>query len=564
MAKIVKELVTKWTYKVSAQDVIKATNQVKRLKKDLLEMRKAASGMHKTEANQAKRAAAGWNRASASIARYRREKIKTAAVGTGGGFFGGIGGVRGRKGGGGGTGGGRMATLASSMGAGALGGLAVGAGGAAAIGGLGVFGILKLAGSYEQAEASMTGMLKSGEKARALLANLSAFAAKTPFQIPQIRELSNQLLAGGFAVKEIIPTLRQLGDVTRGSSDKMARMIFNMIQVRTQGRATGMDMRQFMMAGIPIMDALVKTTGKSAEQLKAMGRAGQISFKIIKDAFAFMTGEQGRFHDGMIIQSRTLFGILSNIGDAFVIIGEDLGREILPKAKEIADAFKEWVAGDGFKDIISHGKNFISSMGLILEGGFSFFKLLGFDSQAAMLAGGAALLLFLAPTTFAITGLLLALQDFANFIKGNGSIIGSFFDLFKGGVIAGIKDIIVGFGMDDEGKTAKERHGMPSLSGLLGGGGQEDAQAAALAKLVAGAKAGKLSSNISSFDTFLDGRIPPSSTGGAAGASTTNSLEQNINIDGSSGAQDTADAILGSAGDIMKMQNNQVKPRRAI
>jgi hypothetical protein len=47
-----------------------------------------------------------------------------------------------------------------------------------------------------------------------MLSELSEFAKKTPFELVGIRQNAKQLLAMGIASKDIIPTLKALGDVS--------------------------------------------------------------------------------------------------------------------------------------------------------------------------------------------------------------------------------------------------------------------------------------------------------------------------------------------------------------
>ena len=77
--------------------------------------------------------------------------------------------------------------LERSLGSGAMDlsrGLVMGlAGVTAGLGALGVAGV-KMAADMEQSEIAFTTMLGSADKAKSFLADLSAFAAKTPFELP--------------------------------------------------------------------------------------------------------------------------------------------------------------------------------------------------------------------------------------------------------------------------------------------------------------------------------------------------------------------------------------------
>src|SRR5690606_28311172 len=69
----------------------------------------------------------------------------------------------------------------------------------------------------------------------------------------------------GFAAKDIIPVMTTLGDsvaVLGGDSDVFGRIAYNLGQIRTQGKATAVDIRQFQMAGLNIYDILKAATGQ--------------------------------------------------------------------------------------------------------------------------------------------------------------------------------------------------------------------------------------------------------------------------------------------------------------
>ncbi len=73
------------------------------------------------------------------------------------------------------------------------------------------------AASYEQNRiAFFEWMLGSADKARGLLKQVSDFARKNPFELPQIVEGTKSLLAYKIAQKEVIPNFKMLGDIISG------------------------------------------------------------------------------------------------------------------------------------------------------------------------------------------------------------------------------------------------------------------------------------------------------------------------------------------------------------
>jgi len=94
-----------------------------------------------------------------------------------------------------------------------VGGIGAVFGGAAA--GAGLFG-LKTASSLEQAQIGFTTMLGSAEKAQTFIAQMTDFAKKTPFEFTDVQTAASQLLAFGFASKDVLPTLTAVGDAAAG------------------------------------------------------------------------------------------------------------------------------------------------------------------------------------------------------------------------------------------------------------------------------------------------------------------------------------------------------------
>ena len=140
---------------------------------------------------------------------------------------------------------------------------AIGVAGAFAFGGLVV-----MAGEFEQTNIAFTTMLGSAEKAQELLADLAEFAAKTPFQIPDVEKNAKLLLAMGIEVENIIPTMKSLGDVAAGLNVPLARIALNFGQVKTQSRLTGRELRDFNIAGVPLLQEIAKNMGLTEQAVK--------------------------------------------------------------------------------------------------------------------------------------------------------------------------------------------------------------------------------------------------------------------------------------------------------
>lgn len=210
-----------------------------------------------------------------------------------------------------------------------------GATGAAA--GLGY--LLKKAGGFEQTQIAFEVMLGSAEKAKELLTDLFDFAKKTPFEIEGILETTKLLLGMGIEAGKMIKTMNFLGNIAAGLSIPISRLALNFGQVKAQGKLTGRELRDFAIAGVPLLDELAKMLGKSKAEITKMVSAGAIGFETVEKAFMNMTSEGGRFYNLMQRQSMTLLGIWSNLKDILTLFAHAIGADLLPATKKILNDF---------------------------------------------------------------------------------------------------------------------------------------------------------------------------------------------------------------------------------
>ena len=145
--------------------------------------------------------------------------------------------------------------------------------------------VLKIAGEFEQAQIAFETMLGSAEKGQKVLKDITDFAAKTPFSIKGVQTNAKLLLAVGIEAENLLPTMKALGDVSAGLNVPLERLALNFGQIKSLGRLTGRELRDFTTAGVPIIAELTKNLGKSEQQIFEMVSAGKIGFKDVEKAF---------------------------------------------------------------------------------------------------------------------------------------------------------------------------------------------------------------------------------------------------------------------------------------
>ena len=186
--------------------------------------------------------------------------------------------------------------------------------------------IIAVRSQFQQLEIAFGTMLKSKEKANALMAQMTDLAAKTPFGLQEVSEGAKRLLAFQVPAEEVTETLRRMGDVAAGLGVPMGQLIHVYGQVKAQGKLMTNDLYQFMNAGIPIIAELSKVVGKSETEIKDMVSAGKIGFAEVQAVIKGMTDEGGLFYNLMAEQSKTLSGQLSNLEDNFANVLNEIGK----------------------------------------------------------------------------------------------------------------------------------------------------------------------------------------------------------------------------------------------
>lgn len=177
--------------------------------------------------------------------------------------------------------------------------------------------IVQTRGQFQQLEIAFTTMLKSGTQAKGLMNRLIDTAAKTPFDLSSVASSAKQMLAYGSTVDNVVDELVMLGNVASGVGAPLQDIAYLYGTLRTQGRAFTVDIRQFAGRGIPIYEELAKVLGVTKDEVSNLVTEGKVGFAEVEKAFQNMTGKAGTYYNLMQEQSKSLTGMISNMGDAW-------------------------------------------------------------------------------------------------------------------------------------------------------------------------------------------------------------------------------------------------------
>jgi tape measure domain-containing protein len=282
-------------------------------------------------------------------------------------------------------------------------------------------GIAKTLSQFEQLDVAFETIVGGAQKAQEVLSELYQLAATTPFEVLDITNTAKQLIAMGIEVDNVKDTLIDLGNVASGLSVPISRLALNFGQVKTQGKLTGRELRDFAIAGVPLAENLAKQLGVTKAEISKMVSAGAIGFTEVAKAFRFMA-RQGKFADLMIKQSKTLGGLWSNFKDIIALTVRSMSNELLPILKKVVEALIRIVrAFEKLNPMVK--KNIVIFTALL--------TVIGPLSLALSVLGKILLflnlkLLLIAAPIIAMVGLIgLLTNDIIGFVKGNRSLIGT-------------------------------------------------------------------------------------------------------------------------------------------
>ena len=212
----------------------------------------------------------------------------------------------------------------------------------------------------ENAQAAFTPLLGSAEKARQAVEAINETAATTPFQFENLADAVNQLLpVMNGNIEETIKTVRMLGDTAGGNAQKLDSITRGFTKAMLKGKVDMESLNMIAEAGVPIFQDLAAVLGMPVgERFFKTISAGRVTTEQLTKAFERLTGEGGKFFEGMQIASQTTSGMWSTLMDNISLTAAELGGVLAPVVKELiqqatttAQQVREWVKAN--RELIS-------------------------------------------------------------------------------------------------------------------------------------------------------------------------------------------------------------------
>ncbi|WP_168207830.1 tape measure protein [Spirosoma sp. KCTC 42546] len=210
--------------------------------------------------------------------------------------------------------------------------------------------LIRVRGEVQALEVAYTVLLGSKSKADAFLKQGIEFAAKTPFELDEIAKAQKLMLAYGFSVQSIIPTLTTLGDIAAGTGSNLLELVAAYGQIKTQGIAQQDDLNKLIERGINLTPELSRLLKVNESDIRQMVASGKIGFKEVEQAITSLVDGTGKLNFGglMAEQAKSLTGLTSNLADAWKGMLNQIGKDnqdllvsIISGATDIVESYEQ-------------------------------------------------------------------------------------------------------------------------------------------------------------------------------------------------------------------------------
>ena len=193
------------------------------------------------------------------------------------------------------------------------------------------------AGELERQTKSLQVLTGSLETAKGIIGELQAFGAVTPFTSTELIETAKRMKAFNFETSQVVDITKRLADVAGATGADLGGIATAFGQIQAKGRLQGEELMQLQERGVALQDELRKMYGLTGEEFNKAMQKGQISAKAVEAALISLTEKGGKYANGAIAQSDTLFGKLSTLQDALQRFGQNIGKVLSPIFKGIIE-----------------------------------------------------------------------------------------------------------------------------------------------------------------------------------------------------------------------------------
>lgn len=206
-----------------------------------------------------------------------------------------------------------------------------------------------MAADMQTAQLQMKYVIRDGGNVSQLLEEIRDFGAESPFEFPELQSSAKQLAGFGVASKDLIQTMRNLGEVASATGVSIEDISRVYGQMLSKGTIQQEQLNQLAEKGVPVYEALAKALGKSETEVRSMISSGQLGRKEVK----LLGDELGKMFGGATAaQAETFNGQWSTFTDTMHELGVSLGETTLPAMTEMLRLANDIASSEWFKAIV--------------------------------------------------------------------------------------------------------------------------------------------------------------------------------------------------------------------
>lgn len=191
-------------------------------------------------------------------------------------------------------------------------------------------------------KVKMQTLTGSAEVGGALYDGLTKFATDTVFG-NELYDMGAQMLANGIQSADVLPIMKQLGDISMGDKEKLGSLSLAFAQIQGKGHLAGQELLQLVNAGFNPLQVISEKTGESMESLTKKMSDGEISVEDVRKAMDMATGKGGKFHEMLDKVAKTPYGQLENLKGTLDQMMVKIGEVFLPIASKMMSFFS-WLS----------------------------------------------------------------------------------------------------------------------------------------------------------------------------------------------------------------------------
>lgn len=192
--------------------------------------------------------------------------------------------------------------------------------------------VREVTAQFELQRISLGAIINDQAKANSIFSEIKNFALKSPVKILDLTKQAKQLAAFRFEADTLFETTKRMADISVGLGVPADRLILALGHVKAQAHLTGITLRQFAMAGIPMLELLAERYSEleghavSVADVQKRVHDKMVSFEDVNQIFTDLTSKGGMFYNMQEKQGNTLYGMWAKLGDAASVMYDQIGN----------------------------------------------------------------------------------------------------------------------------------------------------------------------------------------------------------------------------------------------